>query len=133
MQLRRGLIAFALVFAAVAIGVSISAPPAEEEARGPSLPVPRSTAPTAVSLAFRHPVEDAPPVRAVRRGSHVLIRVQAQVPGDVELRGLGLVAPVTPGTPAVFDVLASRTGRYEVSLLSVAGERTRLGQLEVND
>ena len=133
MQLRRGLIAFALVFAAVALGAAISAPPEDEEPAGPSLPVPRTSTPTAVDVAFRQPVEGAPPVRAVRRGAHVRIRVEAQVAGDVEVGGLGLTAAVTPGTPAIFDVLASRAGRFEVTLRPVASERTRLGLLEIND
>ena len=133
MQLRRGLIAFALVFAAVAFGAAISAPSEDEEPAGPSRPIPRTTAPAAVNVAFRHPAGGAPPVRAVRRGSHVVVRVEAQIAGDVELLGLGLTAAVTPGTPAVFDLLATRAGRYEVSLLSIAGERTRLGLLEVRE
>jgi hypothetical protein len=132
-QLRRGLIAFAVVFAAVAIGAAISAPSEEGEPFGPSRPVPPSTAPAAVSVSFRQPLEGAPPARAVRRGSHVVIRVQTQVAGDVEVRGLGLIASTAPGTPAVFDVIASRPGSYEVTLRPVAGEQTRLGSLEVND
>jgi hypothetical protein len=132
-QLRRSLIAFAIVFAVVAMVAAITAPSEEEEAPAPSTPVPRTSTPAAVNVAFRHPVEDEPPVRPVRRGSHAIVRVQAQVAGDVEILGLGLLQPVTPGTPAVFDVLADRAGRFEVRLVSIAGERTRLGVLEVSE
>jgi hypothetical protein len=133
MQLRRALIAFAVVFAVVALATAITAPSEEEDAPAPSGPTPRTSAPAAVNVAFRHPVRGEPPVRAVRRGAQAIVRVQAQVPGDVEILGLGLLQSVTPGTPAVFDLLASRTGRFEVRLVSVAGERTRLGVLEVNE
>ncbi|HEX8645299.1 MAG TPA: hypothetical protein VF715_00255 [Thermoleophilaceae bacterium] len=133
MQLRRALIAFAVVFAAVAIGAAISAPSGDEAPAGPSRPIPRTTAPAAVNVAFRQPVEGQPPVRPVRLGAQVVIRVEARVAGDVEVRGLGLTAAATPGTAAVFDVLASRVGRYEVTLQPAAGERTRLGFLEVRE
>lgn len=133
MQLRRVLIAFALVFAAVALATVIAAPSDDEETTIPAAPGLRSSTPTAVTVAFRQPVEAEPPVRAVRRGAHTIVRVQAQVPGNVEIVGLGLLEPVTPGTPAVFDMLAGRAGRFEVRLVSVAGERTRLGVLEVNE
>ena len=133
MQLRRGLIAFAVVFAVVAFISALTAPSGDDEPAPPTGPAPRTSTPAAVELAFRHPVEEEPPVRSVRRGTHAIVRVQAQVAGDVEIAGLGLIEPVTPGTPAVFDLLASRAGRFEVRLISVAGERTLLGVIEVNE
>jgi hypothetical protein len=134
MQFRRGLIAFALVLAGVTAIASISPPPDEND--GPDLsaaPRPKAVAPETVQVGFRHPVEAAPPQRAVRNGSHVIVRVEAGIAGNVEISGLGLIEPVAPGTPAVFDVLANRTGRYDVNLLSVAGERTEVGALVVED
>ena len=134
MQFRRGLIAFVLVLAGVTAIASISAPP--EEDNDPDLtaaPRPRAIAPETLQVAFRHPVEAAPPARTVRNGAHVIVRVEARIPGTVEIPGLGLIQAVAPGTPAVFDVIADRTGRYDVSLQSVAGERTELGALVVED
>lgn len=121
------------MFAAVALISAIAAPSNDDGPAPPIGPQPRSTAPAAVQVAFRHPVEGAPPVRPVRLGSQAIVRVEARVAGQIELAGLGLIEPVTPGTPAVFDLLASRAGRFEVRLVSVAGERTRLGLLEVNE
>jgi hypothetical protein len=132
-QLRRTLLAFALVLAAVSLAAALSSPREEEESPPPSGPIPRATAPAAVNVGFRHPVAKEPPVRTVRNGAHVIVRVQAQVAGNAEIAGLGLLQSVAPGTPAVFDLLAARSGRFEVSLVSVAGERTRLGTLEVGD
>ena len=132
-QLRRGLLAFVLALVVVSIVVAISGPEQDDEPGPPAATAPRESAPGAIPVAFRQPVEGEAPVRPVRLGSHLIVRVEAQVPGTAELRGLGLVASVTPGTPATFDVLTQRAGRFDVSLLSVAGERTKLGTLEVNE
>ena len=132
-QLRRGLLAFALALAVVSIVVAVSAPEQEDEPDPPTATAPRESAPGAIDVAFRQPVDGEPPVRPVRLGSHVIVRVEAREPGTAELGGLGLIAPVTPGTPATFDVLTQRAGRFDVSLVSVAGERTKLGTLEVNE
>ena len=132
MQVRRALIAFVVVFAVVTLIAAITAPrDDDDDSPATADPAPRAAPSPAVAVRFRHPVEGAPPVRLVRRGSHVAIRVEAGVAGDVEIPGLGLIQPVAPGTPAVFDVLATRAGRYDVSLRSVAAERTKLGTLQV--
>jgi hypothetical protein len=132
-QLRRGLIAFALVLAVVTL-ISAASAPRDDDDSAPPTPAPsRPVTAPAVELAFRHPVEDDPPERPVRNGSHLIVRVQAGVAGNVEIPGLGLIEPVAPGTPAVFDVLANRSGRYEVALVSVGGERTKLGTVVVGD
>jgi hypothetical protein len=132
-QLRRGLIAFALALAVVTAITAASAPRDDDESSPPAPAPSRPVTAPAVELAFRHPVEDAPPERSVRNGSHVIVRVQSGIAGNVEIPELGLIEPVEPGTPAVFDLLASRSGRYEIALVSVAGERTRLGTLVVGD
>ena len=132
MQVRRALVVFVVVFAVVTLIAAIAAP-REETDDTPVPPAAVQQQAATVTVPFRHPVEDAPPVRELRRGSHAVIRVEAGVPGDVEIPALGLVQPVVPGTPAVFDILATRSGRFDVSLLSVAGERTKLGTLVVID
>ena len=133
MQVRRALIAFALVFAAVTAVSVISASREEDDGPAAPPPAPRPAAATTVEVAFRHPVQGVPPVRDIPTGSHVVITVQAAAPGNVEIADLGLLQPVGPGTPAVFDVLADRPGRYDVSLLSVAREGTKLGTLAVGN
>jgi hypothetical protein len=57
--------------------------------------------------------------------------VSARVPGNVEVTGLGLLEAVSPGTPAVFDLLASRPGSYDVVLTTLDRERLVLGTLVV--
>ena len=131
MQVRRALIAFVLVFAGVTVIASIAGPRDEDDPPEPSLPEVRRSPLEGLTVAFRHPVEEAPPVRNVRGGTRVVVRVQAAIAGDVEIPGLGLSTPVAPGTPAVFDILAERPGRYDVVLRSIAGERTQLGSLAV--
>ena len=47
--------------------------------------------------------------------------------------GLGLVQAVEPGTPAVFDVLATRPGRYDVAFEPVVGRAVRIGRVIVSE
>ncbi|HEX8741767.1 MAG TPA: hypothetical protein VF712_01420 [Thermoleophilaceae bacterium] len=131
MQVRRAIVASVLVFAAVTLIAALAAPREPTGDLPASAQTDRRAPLQAVTVAFRHPVEAEPPVRTVRGGTHVVVRVQAAVAGDVELAGLGLIEPVAPGTPAELDVLATRSGRFDVNLRSVAGERTRLGTLAV--
>ena len=132
-QLRRVLIAFAVVLAAVSLGAALTAP--DEEGGEPATTTPqtaRSASPGAVRTTLRHPVEEEPPVRQVRAGAQVVLTVSARTAGNVEIPGLGLLQPVAPGTPAVFDLLASRPGRFTVTLVTPSGERIRLGALAVD-
>ena len=131
MQLRRTLIAFAVVLLAVSVGAAITAPRDEKEAPRSRGPVARNTAPGAQTLTLAHPVRGEPPVRRARVGAHVVLRVTAAVAGNVEIPGLGLLQAIAPGAPAVFDLLTRRPGRYDVTLVNVAGERTKLGTLAV--
>ena len=130
-QLRRGLIAFALVLAAVSFGAALSAPDEEGEPATTTPQTARNASPAAVTTTLAQPVRGEPPVRRVRAGAHVVLRVSAAAAGNVEIPALGLIQAVSPGTPAVFDLLASRAGRYTVAHVSLSGERTRLGALQV--
>ena len=133
MQLRRALLAFVFVFVGVAAIAAVSSPRETDDKGVPaSRPAPAG-APATLNVAFRHPVRGAPPVRDVRRGARVVVRVQAGTPGDVEIAGLGLIQPAAPGAPAVFDLIATRPGRYDVSLRAVAGESIPIGTLAVVD
>ena len=73
-----------------------------------------------------------PPVRRLRAGTHVTLQVASTRAGEVLLRGLGLVQPVEPGTPASFDVLLTAPGRYDAVLDPVAGRPVRVGRLVVS-
>jgi hypothetical protein len=130
-QLRRGLLAFAIVLAAVSFGAALSAPDDEGEPATTTPQTARSASPQAVTTTLAQPVRGAPPVRRVRTGAHVILRVSAAAPGNVEIPSLGLLEPVAPRAPAVFDLLASRAGRFTVQHVSLTGEATRLGVLAV--
>jgi hypothetical protein len=132
-QLRRALLAFALVLAAVSLGSALTAPREEEDdSEPPARPAPRTSTPGAVTVSFRQPVEAAPPTREVRVNAHVILRVSARTAGNVEIAGLGLNQSVTPAAPAVFDLLTTEAGRFDVVLLPLTGpERIKLGTLVV--
>jgi hypothetical protein len=130
-QLRRGLLLFALVLSAVSLGAALSAPRDEGGEPATPAPAPRSDTPAVTAIELRQPAPETPPVRQVRTGAHVVLRVSAREPGNVEIPGLGLLQPVSPGTPAVFDLLATRPGRYDVELVTLGAERIRLGALVV--
>jgi hypothetical protein len=133
-QLRRGLLAFAIVLLAVSFGAALSAPDEEGEPATTTTPqTARSNTPTAVRTTLRQPAPERPPVRRLDVNAHVVLTVSARVAGNVEVPGLGLLQPVSPGAPAVFDLLASRPGRYEVAHTTLSGERTVLGSLLVED
>jgi hypothetical protein len=133
MQLRRGLLVFAIFLLAVSFGAAITAPDEDQEPATTTPQTARSNSPTAVALALRHPVRGKPPVRRADVNAHVALTISARVAGNVEIGGLGLIQAVAPGTPTTFDILAVRPGRYPVELVPTAGERLRLGTLVVAD
>jgi hypothetical protein len=121
---------FALVLSALSLGAALSAPPEEDD--GPATTTERrAPTPGPTQVELRQPAPEEPPVRRVRTGAHVVLRVSAREPGSVEIPGLGLIQPVGPGTPTLFDLLASRAGRFDVHLVAANGERTKLGSLLV--
>jgi hypothetical protein len=121
------------VLVAVSLGAALAAPDEEgEQATTTPQRTPSST-PTAAVTTLRHPVEGKPPVRRVRSGAHVILRVTAGTAGNVEVPALGLLAAVTPSSPAAFDLLASRPGRHEVVLVTLSGERITLGTLAIDE
>jgi hypothetical protein len=72
-----------------------------------------------------------PATEEVARGTHVVLRVSVPSAGEVTVPGLGLTGFASPGTPAVFDLLAERTGRFDVMLEAAEGEPRRAGTLVV--
>src|SRR3954452_1400241 len=69
-----------------------------------------------------------PQTIAIDEGEELRLTVQGDELDTVELVGLDLLQPVAPDTPAVFDVLADRSGSYPIRLLD--GDR-RVGRLRV--
>jgi hypothetical protein len=129
-RFRRGLLAFAVVVAAVTAAAALSSSSGSDNTSHP-VPARRSAGPPELNVDFHHPPGRIAPVRTVRLGSHVIVHVSAAVSGSAEIDGMGLVQPVEPATPALFDLLAERTGRFDVTVVPAGGERTRVGTLVV--
>jgi hypothetical protein len=49
-----------------------------------------------------------------RRGDQVALTVRSASPGQVEIPAFGLLEDVEPGAPARFNLLAQRTGSFEI-------------------
>ena len=130
MRRRRTLIALAagLFVSAIAASVlSSPGPPGRGDAGpGPSPPAAapaRPPADPAIRVRFdaRAP---APVSRSVPVRARAVVTVAAHRPGEVRLEGLGLVASADALTPAVFDVVPGRPGRFAV-VFAPAGEPAR--------
>jgi hypothetical protein len=133
-HLRRALLLFAVVLGTSALVFSIAPAPREKGADEAPEPVPspgerERALPRRVS--FADGASRRRPETRVRRGEHVVVEVRAGRPGEAALEGLGLLQPVGPRTPALFDLLASRPGRYAVTFTPVAGRPAPLGTLVV--
>ena len=129
MDMRRVLVMVVVGMLVLTALAGLSAP-VEKSSDEPAQP-PRASAPVQ-TVALRHPAPEKPPVRRVKRGSRVVVRVSSSVAGQVEIDGLGLLQPVAPVAPASFDVLATRPGRYQVVLLPLDGEQRVLGTVVVS-
>ena len=138
MHLRRALLLMAVVLLGVAavealVGVPSTRVPREPRTTQVAPPPPVPPTPTAsASVTFRYRPGRKPPVRRLRAGTHVTLQVASTRAGEVLLRGLGLVQPVEPGTPASFDVLLTAPGRYDAVLDPVVGRPVRVGHLVVS-
>jgi hypothetical protein len=127
-HLRRALLLFAIVLGMAALVASLSRP--VEERRGDSAqreprdPQPPTASPKPVpelpeALAFDASENETMRLRA---GDAATVEVSVDEPGSVEIPGMGLTAPAGPVTPARFDVLASRPGRYQLLFTPAGGE-----------
>ena len=107
--------------------------------RTPRPPAPAPIAPAddrerddARTVAIRLEGSDRRPwERRVSAGTHVVLTVTVDTPGEVALEDLGQVVSATPEAPAMFDLLATRPGRYPVLLTPVAGGPRQLGALVI--
>jgi hypothetical protein len=98
--MRRVLLTLVLGMVVLTLLASLSAPSEETDDR--PAPPPASGAPAAESttLSFRHPAPTSVPVRRVRAGARVVVRVATKVPGEAEIQSLGLLEPAGPADPA---------------------------------
>ena len=117
---------FAIVLGMAALVASLSRPVeerrADSEQREPSESGPPTASPTPApdlpqALSF---VAAENETMRLRAGDAATVEVAVEEPGSVEIPGMGLSATADPVTPARFDVLASRPGRYEL-LFTPAG------------
>lgn len=140
MELRRALLLFALVLGLAAIATSFSRPGEREQETTPARPPAQRTTPTASPrersqqprvIVFSS--TGLPRTIRLAAGEPAAVSVEVAQPGRVDLAGLGLTAAAEPLTPARFDVLETRPGRYEVNFFPAAddGEVRTVGLLEI--
>jgi hypothetical protein len=60
---------------------------------------------------------------AFEKGTHLVIAVRSREPGQAFIVGLGQLEPVTPGTPARFDLFLDRQGEFRVRVRPVEGSK----------
>ncbi|HEX6653724.1 MAG TPA: hypothetical protein VF072_13340 [Thermoleophilaceae bacterium] len=138
-HLRRALLLFAIVLGMAALVASLSRPVAERRDRtaqettqettpesGPPVatPKPGPAEPTGGAprtVTFEASGKES---RRVEAGTAVTVEVAVSEAGTVDIPDLGLTSPADPVTPARFDVLATRPGRYPVLFTPAAGEQS---------
>jgi hypothetical protein len=140
MHLRRALLLFAIVLGMAALVASLSRP-IEDRRGGSTTPTgtepetsepgpPTATpggggtaeAPAATTFATISFDAAEPRSKTLEAGESATVEVSVDQPGSVDIPDMGLTAPADPFTPARFDVLASRPGRYRVLFTPAGGE-----------
>jgi hypothetical protein len=144
-HLRRALLLFAIVLGIAALVGAIAAPPDEDAPNAPDT-VAEAPPPTAAERTtprasarevpgqptLRFAAGGRPERRELGRDRSATVTVRVPAAGLVELAGLEATEPAQPETPARFELLGERPGRYPV-LFTPAGEETfeRVGTLVV--
>jgi hypothetical protein len=144
-HLRRALLLFAIVLGLAAIAASVSRPPDESDERAsrpapPTAPEPDPRPTLSPGTATPNGVVELS-TNAERweklrlsTGRAATLLVEAEEPGAVEIPELDLVGFAEPLTPARFELLVSRPGRYELVFTPVADDQPRpAGTLVVED
>lgn len=139
MHLRRALLLFALVLGMAALVTAVTGPPERDGEPQNTPPVSRDMSPRARPappqtgvLQVRFDTDRRAATRRLRTGRAALVTVEVDTPGQVELVGLATTQPADPVTPARFDVLAVKPGRYPVRFTPVAADEARVvGMLQV--
>jgi hypothetical protein len=126
MHLRRAVLLMAVILVVVAIvGALVPVPRERSAGEAPRAAPGADSAAPVRALSLRYPPKgDAPRLR-VRAGTHVVLQVGTSESGQASVKALDLVAPAEPDTPARFDLLASRPGRYPVAFQPAAGGAVR--------
>jgi len=134
-HLRRALLLFAIVLGLAALVASLSRPVADQRDRttqdtttepGPPVATPKpgpaepaGGAPRTVT--FQASEKES---RRVEAGTAVTVEVEVSEAGTVDIPDLGMTSPADPVTPARFDILATRPGRYPLLFTPAAGEQS---------
>lgn len=132
MLLRRLLLVFAVLLITSAIASSLAPRDLRRQPPEGGVPAPAREQPAAAPAPGRAPVAgELPADRVVRArvGDLVRVTVSAQAPDTVEIEGYDRAEPVDAATPARFEFVASREGRFRVTLRRAARE---VGRLEVS-
>jgi hypothetical protein len=131
MHLRRALLLFAIVLGLAAVASTISRPQNADDEPPPPTST-ESSAPPTVSPGDGEgaPAEIAfdaakPRAHALEVGRAATVTVAVEGPGSVGIPRLGLSANAEPLTPAHFDVLVGRPGRYELRFTPADGDEDR--------
>jgi hypothetical protein len=133
MHLRRAVLLMAVIFVTVGIVGALVPVPEERAADKPPRPAPSAAGAAPVkTLSLRYPAPEKTPQLRVDAGSHVILQVASSEPGQVTVQALGLAGEAEPRTPARFDLLATRPGRFTVAFVPAAGGEARtVGTLAV--
>ncbi len=133
-HLRRALLLFAIVLGLAALVASLSRPMADQRDRTTQETTPEPGPPVATpGTTPAEPSSGAPATvtfqasekesNRIQAGAAVTVEVEVSEAGTVDIPDLGLTAPADPVTPARFDVLATRPGRYPLLFTPAAGEQ----------
>ena len=146
-HLRRALLLFAIVLGVAALVASLSRPiddrrgqsttptETEPETAGPGPPTAApgpgggEAAELPKTVSFDAAADES---KRLQAGEAATVEVAVTEAGSVEIPDMGLTAPADRFTPARFDVLASRPGRYPLLFTPAGGEGAEpAGELEV--
>jgi hypothetical protein len=151
MQLRRALLVLLMVMVVSAFAASlVRRLPGDRPLPGsPATPTEEATGSTTSAGTTEKAADDDAPtppkdaeqleLRAGRDrtigfepGTHLVVTVSSKEPGQAFIDGLGQVLPVTPGTPARFDLLLDRKGTFRVLVRPIdQGDDIQAGTIKV--
>ena len=132
-HLRRALLLFAIVLGMAALVASLSRPiddrrtqsttptqtaPGPPTATDGSAPA-GGTAELPKTLTFQAAMKESKKLRA---GTAATVEVAVSEPGSVDIPDMGLTASADPVTPARFDLLPTRPGRYPLLFTPASGD-----------
>jgi hypothetical protein len=135
MELRRGLLLFAIVLGLAAIATSLSRPAARRDKTpepAASEPVPSPGRGTATPLEITFKPSARQPTKRLEAGRPGTVIVEADEAGQAEIEDLGLSATADPLTPARFEVLTSDEESHLVRFRPAGSQEPRtIGTLEI--